>query len=50
MEISEIYSGSQWAHDIFLVNKAEAMEYITGRSSTLNEQKTKYKYHWKHLQ
>ena len=35
MEISEIYNGSQWAHDIFLVNKAGATEYITGRSSTL---------------
>ena len=27
MEISEIYNGSQWAHDIFLVNKAGATEY-----------------------
>ena len=35
MEMSEIYNGSQWAHDIFLVNKARATEYITGRSSTL---------------
>ena len=35
MEMSQIYSGSQWAPDIFLVNKAEAMEYITGRFSTL---------------
>ena len=35
MEMSEIYDGSQWAHDIFLVNKARAMEYITGHSSTL---------------
>ena len=35
MKMSEIYNGSQWAHDIFLVNKAGAMEYITGRSSTL---------------
>ena len=35
MEMSEIYNGSQWAHDIFLVNKAGATEYITGRSSTL---------------
>ena len=35
MEMSEIHNGSQWAHDIFLVNKAGAMEYITGRSSTL---------------
>ena len=24
MEISEIYNGSQWAHDILLVNKAGA--------------------------
>ena len=23
MEMSEIYNGSLWAHDIFLVNKAE---------------------------
>ena len=30
MEMSEIYNGSQWAHDMFLVNKAEATEYITG--------------------
>ena len=22
MELSEIYNGSQWAHEIFLVNKA----------------------------
>ena len=35
MEMSEIYNGSQWAHNIFLVNKAGATEYITGRSSTL---------------
>ena len=35
MKMSEIYNGSQWAHDIFLVNKAGATEYITGRSSTL---------------
>ena len=35
MEMSEIYTGSQWAHDIFLVNKAGATEYIMGRSSTL---------------
>ena len=34
MEISEIYNGSQWAHDMLLVNKARATEYITGRSST----------------
>ena len=27
--MSEIYNGSQWAHDIFLVNKARATEYIT---------------------
>ena len=33
MEMCEIYNGSQWAH-IFLVNKAGAAEYITGRSST----------------
>ena len=26
MEMSEIYNGSQWAHDIFLVNKAGATE------------------------
>ena len=36
MEMSEIYNGSQWAHDIFLVNKAGAKENITGRSSTLD--------------
>ena len=30
MEMSEIYNGSQWAHDIFLVNKAGAMEYYHG--------------------
>ena len=36
MEMFEIYNGSQWAHDIFLVNKAGATEYITGRSSTLD--------------
>ena len=35
MEISEIYNGSQWAHDKFLVNKVGAKEYITGQSSTL---------------
>ena len=35
MEMSEIYNGSQRTHDIFLVNKAGATEYITGRSSTL---------------
>ena len=29
MKISEIYNGSQWAHDIFLVNKAGAMEYMS---------------------
>ena len=27
MEMSDIYKGSQWAHDIFLVNKAGATEY-----------------------
>ena len=32
MEMFEIYNGSQWAHDIFLVNKAGATEYITGQS------------------
>ena len=36
MEMSEIYNGSQWANGIFLVNKAGATEYITGRSSTLH--------------
>ena len=30
MKMFEIYNGSQWAHDIFLVNKARAMEYIMG--------------------
>ena len=35
MEMSEIYDGSQWAHDVFLVNKTGATEYIMGRSSTL---------------
>ena len=34
-KMSEIYNGNQWAHDILLVNKAGATEYITGRSSTL---------------
>ena len=34
MKMSEIYNGSQWAHDLFLVNKTGATEYITGRSST----------------
>ena len=34
MEMSEINDG-QWAHDIFLVNKAGAAEYIADRSSTL---------------
>ena len=29
---SEIYNGSQWAHDIILVNKAGATVYITGLS------------------
>ena len=28
MEMSEDYNGSQWAHDIFLVNKAGAVQYI----------------------
>ena len=28
MEMSKDYNGSQWAHDIFLVNKAGAMQYI----------------------
>ena len=35
MEMSEIYNGSQWAHDLFLVNKAGATEYITDRSYPL---------------
>ena len=35
MNGNEIYNGSQWAHDIFLVHKAGATEYITSRSSTL---------------
>ena len=35
MERSEIYNGSQWAHDIFLVSKAGAIEYITDQSSTV---------------
>ena len=35
MEMSEFYNGSQWAHDIFLVNKVGDTEYITSRSSTL---------------
>ena len=35
MEMFEIYNGSQWAHDIFLVNKAGATEYITDQSPTL---------------
>ena len=35
MEMSEIYNGSQWAHDIFLVNKAGVTEYVMGRPSTL---------------
>ena len=35
MEMSETYNGSQWAHDLFLVNKAGATEYIMGQSSTL---------------
>ena len=29
MEMSEIYNGSQWAPDKFLMNKARATEYIT---------------------
>ena len=41
MEMSEIYNGSQWAHDMLLVNKAGATEYITGRSSTLMKFKAK---------
>ena len=36
MEMSEIYNESQWDHDIFLMNKAGAMEYIMGQSSTLH--------------
>ena len=35
MEMSKNKNGSQWAHDIFLMNKAGATEYTTGRSSTL---------------
>ena len=35
MEMSEIYNRSQWAYDIFLVNKAGAADYITGQSFTL---------------
>ena len=35
MEMSKICNGNQWAHDIFIVNKARAKEYGTGRSSTL---------------
>ena len=42
MEMFEIYNGSQWAHDIFLVNKAGATEYIMGRSSTLTRIKLLY--------
>ena len=34
MEMFEFYNGSQWVHDIFLVNKVGAMEYIMGRSSS----------------
>ena len=41
MEMSEIYNGSHWAHDIYLVNKAGATEYITGRSSILFEEYNK---------
>ena len=36
MEMSEIYNRSQWAHDIFLANKAETGEYITGGSCTMD--------------
>ena len=32
----EIYNGSQWAHDILVVNKADATEFITGRSYPMN--------------
>ena len=35
MEMSEIYNGSQRAHDLFLVNKAGATEYIMGQSPFL---------------
>ena len=28
-----MYNGSQWAHDIFLVNKAGATKYVMARSS-----------------
>ena len=48
MEMSEIYNGSQWAHDIFLVNKDRATEYITDRSSTLivtKKHSPSFKYH-----
>ena len=38
MEMFEIYNGSQWAHDIFLVNKAAATEYITGQSYPLSRE------------
>ena len=56
--MSEIYNGSQWAHDIFLVNKAGATEYITGRSFTLitmykvkyNPQQKNYEFVFKRLQ
>ena len=30
MEMFEFYNGSQWAHDIFLVNKVGTTEYIMG--------------------
>ena len=36
MEMSEIYNGSQCSHDIFLVNKAGATEYITEMSEIYN--------------
>ena len=45
MDMSEIYNGSQWDRDIFLVNKAGATEYIMGRSSTLNCRKQLTKIH-----
>ena len=35
MEMFEIYNGSEGAHDIFLVKKAGATEYIMGRSYPL---------------
>ena len=36
MEMSKIYNGSQWAHDIFLVNKAGATEYIVRRNLVMH--------------